>query len=53
MKILTKKPEVTAFHGEYPIRTNIIIENCIEKAAHFEYRGCDVTYEMDQHMSRY
>jgi hypothetical protein len=54
MKILANRIEITAFHGKYPIITNIIIdENSIERAAHFEYQGCDVTYEMDQLMLRH
>jgi hypothetical protein len=53
MKISTRKTKVTAFHGKYPVRTKIVTDdNPTEISAYFEYRGCDVTYEINKHMTQ-
>lgn len=48
MKISYNKTKVMAFKGTYPVRTKIIIDNRpIEQVSHFNYLGCDVSYNYD------
>ena len=53
MKISTQKTKVMAFHGKYPIRTKICIENkIIQQVSHSKYLGCDVRYDMDDDINQ-
>ena len=46
LRISTQKTKVMAFRGKHPIRSKIIINNqAIEQVSHFNFLGCDVTYE--------
>jgi hypothetical protein len=38
-----------AFKGKFPVRSKINIDNCpLEQVRHFNYLGCDVTYDQDE-----
>ena len=42
-----------AFKGKEPIRTKIVIENeVIEQVSHFNYLGCDLTYEYENEVQQ-
>jgi hypothetical protein len=49
MKVSTSKTKVMAFWGKYPRRSKIVVENkIVEQVSHFNYLGCDVTYNEDK-----
>lgn len=51
LSISVSKTKVMAFRGKYPIRTKIIIDDkVIEQVKHFNYLGCDITYEYSNDM---
>jgi hypothetical protein len=42
-----------SFHGNYPIRTQTVLDdNRTKQVAHLKYRGCHVTYEVDQDINQ-
>lgn len=49
LEVSTMKSKVMAFHGKYPIRSKIIInEKPIEQVSHFCYLGTDISYNKDR-----
>ena len=49
MKISLKKSKIMAHHGKFPTRSKIVIDNkLIERTNHFNYLGCDITYDRDK-----
>ena len=46
IKISLSKTKTMGFSGNYPIGTKIAINNTIlEPVTHFQYLGCDISYE--------
>ena len=46
--ISKSKTKVMAYLGKDPVRTKVILENKpIEQTSHFNYLGCDISYECD------
>ena len=53
MKISAGKTKIMAFHGKWPIRSKIVVENKIlEQVSNFKYLGCDITYDYDQDLQQ-
>jgi hypothetical protein len=47
-KISVSKTKIMAFLGKYQIRSKIVIkDDIIEQVRHFNYLGCDISYEKD------
>lgn len=45
--------KMTAFHGKEPVRAKIIINSKpIEQVLHFNYLGCDISYNYDNDIDR-
>lgn len=48
LTISIKKTKVMAHRGKFPVRTKIIMDNQpLEQISHFEYLGCNISYEVD------
>jgi hypothetical protein len=48
LEISSNKSKVMAFEGKHPRRSKIVIDNkIIEQVSHFNYLGCDVSYNYD------
>ncbi|KAJ4429720.1 hypothetical protein ANN_21924 [Periplaneta americana] len=49
LSISTHKTKVMAHSGKFTIRTKIIVDNKpIEQVSHFDYLGCNITYDVDR-----
>jgi hypothetical protein len=49
LMISTQKTKIMTFKGKFPVRSKINIDNCpLEQVKHFNYLGCDVTYDQDE-----
>lgn len=49
LRISKTKTKTMAFLGSNPIRTKIVIEDqVLEQVSHFQYLGCDITYDEDK-----
>lgn len=49
LSISTHKTKVMAHSGKFPIRTKIIVDNKpLEQVSHFDYLGCNITYDVDR-----
>lgn len=49
LKISKDKTKIMAFEGKETVRSKIIIDNkTLEQVSHFNYLGCDTTYERDK-----
>ena len=48
LRISTAKSKVMAFKGKDPVRTKIVVRDCIlEQVSTFNYLGCSLTYKKD------
>lgn len=48
LEISEKKTKVMAFKGKFPVRSKIVINgNIIDQVSHFNFLGCDISYEYE------